>query len=155
MNNEKGSKSFWILISIAILLVIMFLAGQTLSLFNYDLTVRLGLAESENEIGKGGVAFLKGYAFGDTIFYMPLLILGIVGLIKSKKWGFYSMFGALAISVYWPATILYAIFIERTAITLQADKYISFSILLPLIMIYGLWGMWYLYENNEVLVKCS
>ena len=28
------------------------------------------------------------------------------------------MFGVLVISVYWPATILYAISIERTAITL-------------------------------------
>lgn len=118
-------------------------------MFNYELTVAWGLQESSEEVGDVGVAFLKGYAFGDTIFYIPLLILGIIGLIKSRKWGLYSMFGALAISVYWPATILYAIFIERTAITLTPDKYISFSILLPLIMVYGLLGMLYLYRHKK------
>ncbi|GAH22697.1 unnamed protein product, partial [marine sediment metagenome] len=44
---------------------------------------------------------------------------------------------------------LYAIFIERTAITLTPDKYISFSILLPLIMVYGLLGMLYLYRHKK------
>ena len=145
----KKGFGFLVLISIAIILVIMFLLGQTLSLFNYKLTVAWGLQESSEEVGDVGVAFLKGYAFGDTIFYIPLLILGIIGLIKSRKWGLYSMFGALAISVYWPTTILYAIFIERTAITLTPDKYISFSILLPLIMVYGLLGMLYLYRHKK------
>ena len=46
----------------------MFLLGQTLSLFNYELTVEWGLQESSEEVGDVGVAFLKGYAFGDTIF---------------------------------------------------------------------------------------
>ncbi len=145
----KKGFGFWVLISIAIILVIMFLLGQTLSLFNYELTVAWGLQESSEEVGDVGVAFLKGYAFGDTIFYIPLLILGIIGLIKSRKWGLYSMFGALAISVYWPVTILYAIFIERTAIILTPDKYISFSIILPLIMVYGLLGMLYLYRHKK------
>jgi len=141
--------SFWALISLSIILVIMFLLGQTLSLFNYELTVAWGLQESSEEVGDVGVAFLKGYAFGDTIFYIPLLVFGIIGLTKRRKWGLYSMFGALAISVYWPATILYAIFIERTAITLTPDKYISFSILLPLIIVYGLLGMIYLYRHKK------
>lgn len=77
--------AFGFLISIAIILVIMFLFVQTLSLFNYELTVAWGLQESSEEVGDVGVAFLKGYAFGDTIFYIPLLIIGIIGLIK-RKW---------------------------------------------------------------------
>ncbi len=143
----ERDKNFWVLISIASLLVIFFLVGQTFSLFNYELTVELGLQESEEEIGKVGIAFAKGYAFGDTIFYIPLFIVGIIGLLKNRRWGKYSMFAAMAISIYWPATMLYAIFVERTAIMLQPDKYISFSILLPLIVIYGFWGMRYLYKK--------
>ena len=147
--NKKRNIGFWILISIGILLSLMFLVGQTLSLFNYDLTVKLGLQESVEEIGKVGIAYAKGFAFGDTIFYIPLLIIGIIGLIKRKSWGLYSMFGSLAITVYWPVVHLFTISIERTAITLTPEKYISYSIILPLIAIYGLWGMWYLYKNQE------
>ncbi len=145
---EKSEKGYWVLIIIAVFLVITFLLGQTLSLFNYELTVKMGLQESKEEIREVGIAFLKGYAFSDTVIYIPLLIIGIFGLLKSKKWGLYSMFGALAISVYWPAAILYSVFTGRESINLGADKYLSFSILLPLIMIYGLWGMWYLYKKN-------
>ena len=85
--------------------------------------------------------------FGDTVIYLPLLIAGIIGLLKNKRWGKYSMFGALAISAYWPLVHLYAIFIERNAITLAPDKYILYPILLPLIVLYGMWGMWYLYKE--------
>ena len=32
---------------------------------------------------------------------------------------------------------------------LSADKYVSYSVLLPLIIFYGLWGMWFLYKNRD------
>ncbi|WP_406661733.1 hypothetical protein V7O66_04230 [Methanolobus sp. ZRKC3] len=144
---------FWILISIGILLTIFLLLGQTLSLIDYDLTVSLGLQESVEEVSEVGIAWAKGFAFGDTVFYLPLLVMGIIGLLKKRAWGLYSMFGALAITVYWPIVSLFAIFIGKDALNLDPGKYVSFSIVLPLIVIYGLWGMWYLYKNRNELVN--
>ncbi len=138
MNKDK---SFWILISIASVLIIMFLAGQTLGVFNYDTAVSIGMQESEEEIGKVGIAFAKGFGFADTVFYIPLLLFGIIGLLKNKRWGKYSMFGALAITVYWPLVHLYAIFIERAAINLHPEKYIAYPIILGLVIIYGVCGI--------------
>ena len=149
MKPRKEDAQFWILIIIGIFLLIMFLIGQTLAIFDYDFTVSIGMQESESEIGKVGIAFAKGFGFGDTVIYIPLLIVGIVGLLRNKRWGKYSMFGALAISVYWPLVHLYAIFVERTAITLSPEKYIIYPIILPLISVYGLWGMWYLYKKSK------
>ena len=146
MNNKKGV-SFWVLILATIVLIIFLTAGQTLSLIDYDLAIDLGLQESEKEIGKVGIAFAKGFALGDTIFYIPMLVLGILGLVKGKKWGALFMFGGLAISVYWPIVHLYAIYIETDAIVLNPDKYISFPIILTLITVYGLWGIIYLYKK--------
>jgi hypothetical protein len=151
--NETRNIGFWILISLGILLTIMLLIGQTFSLINYDLTVSLGLQESVEEVSEVGVAWAKGFAFGDTILYLPLLLIGIIGLLKRKSWGFYSMFGALAITVYWPIVSLSTIFIVRTAVNLNPDKYVSYSIILPLIAIYGLWGMWYLHKNRNKFVN--
>ncbi len=146
MKNDKGT-SFWMLISIASVLVLMLLAGQTLGVFNYDLAVSIGMQESENEIGKIGIAFAKGFGFADTVIYIPLFLIGIIGLLKNKRWGKYSMFGALAISVYWPIVHLYTIFIDMESITLNPEKYIYYPIILSLIIIYGLWGMRYLYSK--------
>lgn len=150
INNKKGV-GFWILISIGLLLLVFLLVGQTFSLINYEAAVAYGLQETVQEIGEVGIAFAKGFAFADTLVYIPLLLLGIVGLLKRKKWGIYLMFASCAISVYWPLVHLYAIYIEKNAIVLDPKKYISFPITLSLIIIYGLWGMWYLYKNQKVL----
>ncbi len=138
-----------VLLSLAVFLVVLLLLGQTLALFNYELTVSLGLQESTDEIGGVGIAYAKGFGFGDTIVYIPLLIFGIIGLIQAKKWGLYSMFAALGITAYWPMVNLYAVLIGRGVINLTSDKYITYSILLPLITIYSLWGMWYLYKDEQ------
>jgi len=142
------SYGFWTLIIVGLLLNIMFAAGQTLALIDYDLTVSLGLQESEGEISAAGIAFAKGFAFGDTVFYMPLFVIGMIGLLKRRSWGVFSMFGALAVTVYWPAVNLFAVYAGKNTMRLNPEKYLSFSIILPLIALYGLWGMWFLYKNR-------
>jgi len=144
----EKSYGFRVLIIVAILLNIMFVAGQTLSLIDHDLTVELGLQESKEEISEVGIAFAKGFAFGDTVFYIPLFAIGIIGLLKRRLWGIFSMFGALAVTVYWPVVHLFAIYAGRSSMHLSSEKYLSYSIILPLIALYGLWGMWFLYKNR-------
>ena len=131
----------------------LLISGQTLALFNYDLTVSIGLQESVDEVTGLGVAWAKAFAIGDTIFYLPLLIAGIIGLILRKRWGFYTMFASLAVSVYWPIINLTVIYLGEDEMTLQPDKYVAFPVVLILIIIYGLWGMKYLYKHQESLIK--
>ena len=57
------------------------------------------------------------------------------------------MVGALAITAYWTMVCLYAVMVDRVAIQLEPDKYLSYSILLPAITLYGLWGIKYLYSQ--------
>ena len=144
----KNSFAFRALIVIGSFLCIMFLAGQTLSLFDHDLTVSLGLQESEEEITAVGIAFAKGFAFADTAIYIPLFLAGIAGLLRGRAWGAFSMFGALAITVYWPLAHLWAIYAGKNAMNMSGGKYLTYSVLLPLIALYGLWGMWFLYRNR-------
>lgn len=135
-------------------LALFFLAGQTYSLIDYQQTIKWGLQESPAEVGDVGVSFLKGYAFADTIFYIPILILSVIGLQYQRKWGYYLMIAALAISVYWPIAVLYSIYEGREFMDLSVEKYTSFSIILPLIILYGIWGLWYLYHHqNKVVIN--
>ena len=64
-----------ILIGFGIILSLLLLCGQTLALFDYELTVKLGLQESEKEVGAVGVSYAKGFGFGDTLIYLPMLLL--------------------------------------------------------------------------------
>lgn len=151
---EKGTKTgYKTLLVISWLLLALLLVGQTFSLVNYDLTVKLGLQESVEEVTPLGIAWLKSFALGDTMTYIPFLALGVVGLWLRKPWGYYTMFASLAISSYWPIVNLAAITIGREEISLHHEKYWSYWILLPLITIYGLWGMWYLYRHRTQLAN--
>ena len=142
-----------ILLGVSILLALLLLSGQTFALINYDLMVSMGLQESEEEVTKLGVAWAKAFAIGDTVFYLPLLIAGIIGLSKRTKWGFYCMFASLAVSVYWPIVNLTVIYIGRDAMILHPDKYVTFPIVLILVIIYGCWGMLYLFKHQKSLLR--
>ena len=151
--SKKRGFGFWTLILTSILLSLFLVVGQTFSLFNYEAAVAFGLQESVEEVTQVGIAFAKGFAFADTIAYIPLLLLGIIGLLKRTKWGIYALFASCAISVYWPLVHLYAIHVGKSVIILHPEKYVSFPITLSIIILYGLWGMWYLYNNQIELIK--
>ncbi|MBT8312468.1 MAG: hypothetical protein HKP23_06540 [Flavobacteriaceae bacterium] len=144
----KRNFGFWIIIIIGILLLVLLLLGQTLAVFNFDLAITMGLQETKREIGEVGIAFAKGFALADTLVYVPLLLIGLIGLLSKRKWGYLAMMISLGITVYWPVVHLYAIYIETEAINLDPEKYITFPITLTFLIIYGLFGMVYLYRNH-------
>jgi hypothetical protein len=131
----------------------MMLVGQTGALIDYDFTVSIDMQDSIEEITAVGVAWAKGFAFGDTLIYIPLFIAGLIGTLKKRKWGLLALCGALAITAYWPVVCLYTIFVGKGAINLRPDKYTVFSIILIPISIYGIWGMWFIYRNWNRLLK--
>ena len=129
-------------------MLLLLLLGQSLALFDFEMAMALGLQETKQEIGEVGIAFAKGFALADTLVYVPLLLLGLIGLLSRKKWGYLAMMVSLGITVYWPIVHLYAIYIETEAINLDPEKYITFPLTLTFLIIYGLFGMWYLYRNQ-------
>ena len=76
MKNNRNL-GFWILIGFGILLNLNYLMGQTMALINYGFAESIGLQESASEITEVGIALNKGFGLGDTVFYMPIFILGI------------------------------------------------------------------------------
>ena len=144
---------FWVLVIIGLLILVMLLVGQMMSFINYEFTVSIGLQESVDVIGEMGVAVNKGFGVGDTIIYIPLLVIGLVGLWVRKKWGIYAMVGALGITAYWPMVALFLLIFARGTPGFNFTNFTSYSILLTAFIIYGLWGIWYLYKNREVLAK--
>lgn len=99
MNNRK-TIGFWILMILGIFILVMLLIGQMMSFINYEFTVSIGLQESVDVIGEMGVAVNKGFGVGDTIIYILLLIIGLVGLWFRKKCGVLVMSSALGITAY-------------------------------------------------------
>ena len=150
---KKRTIGFWVLIIFGIFLFVMLLVGKTMSFIDYNFTVSIGLQESVDVVGEMGVAVNKGFGVGDTIIYIPLLLIGLVGLWIRKKWGIYAMVGALGITAYWPMVAIFLLLFARGSPGFNFTNFTSYSILLTAFTLYGLWGLWYLYKNRKILAK--
>jgi len=151
--SKKITVGFWILIGVGIVLIIIYLLGQTMAIVDYDFAVSIGLQEPEEDITAVGVASNKGFGFGDTVFYIPLFIAGILGMLKRRKIGLYAMAGAMAVTAYWPIVCLSTLFYAKNAPGFHFNDYASYSIILSTISAYGLWGFWFVIKNSGVLTK--
>jgi len=147
----KRTTGFWILMIPGLLILLMLIFGQMISFIDYGFTVSLGLQESVNVIGEFGVASNKAFGVGDTLIYLPLLIFGLVGLWQKKIWGIFTIFGALAITAYWPIVNLFILYFAKDLPGFNFTDFTTYTIVLSIITIYGLWGMWYIYWNRKTL----
>ena len=147
--SKHRSLGFWALFSFGLLILMMLLVGQMMSFINYEFTVAFGLQESVDVVGDMGVAFNKAFGVGDTLVYMPLLLFGLIGLWFRKKWGVYTMIGALAITAYWPIVNIFFLCFASGLPGFYFTDYLSYTIVLSIIAIYGLSGLWYLYHYYD------
>jgi hypothetical protein len=150
---KSGAVGFWILMVIGMLILVVLFLGQTMSFINYEFTVVMGLQESVDVIGEMGVAVNKGFGVGDTIIYIPLLTMGIIGLWIRKEWGIITMAAALGLTAYWPMVVLFTLIFAKGSPGFNFINYPSYAVVLTLITVYGIWGLVYLITRRQVLVK--
>jgi hypothetical protein len=149
----KRTAGFWALTIFGILIVIMLLTGQMISFIDYEFTVSLGLQESVDDIGMMGVATNKAFGVGDTVVYLPILLIGLIGLWQKKEWGIFAMTSALGITVYWPIVNIFIIIFSEGSPDFNYPNFTSIVLILIVITIYGIWGLWYLYKHKPQLIK--
>ena len=150
---KTGAVGFWILIIMGILILLLLFLGQMMSFINYEFTVKMGLQESVNVISEMGVAMNKGFGVGDTVVYIPLLVLGLVGLWIRKEWGIITMAAALGITAYWPIVAYVTLVFAKGSPGFHFSNYASYAVLLSIITIYGIWGVVYLIRRRKDLVR--
>jgi len=140
----KRDISFWLIQGPGWLLLFYLIYAQAIPAFNYDMGVAMGTQESAEQITDVGVAFWYGFAFGDLVTYIPLLAMGLVGHWIGKTWSHVLLGGALGITVYWPIVCLAAVVSARDATGWNLQNETPYWIVLPLIVLWGVWGLWHL-----------
>jgi hypothetical protein len=153
MPGKDRPAALWIFVIFLALSIVLMLTGQTMSVFNYDLTVRLGLQESPEQVSEFGVEVNRALGAGDTVVYIPLLIASLVGLWRKKRWSLLTTAAAVGVSAYWSTTVFFLfLFLPGTSgysnrpgpeIWLFVGAYI----------IFGVWGFLYLILRGEKLIR--
>jgi len=153
IENVKRPLSFWVLTGFFSLSVVLLILGQTMAVINYELAVSFGLQEDVKEISEFGVQINRGFGAGDTIIYIPLIILSIVGLFLKKSWALITSAAVMGISSYWATTAAFMfIFLEGVA-GYSFIPTMDYWIFITLFIVFGLWGIWYLIFRGKQLVE--
>ena len=151
--SDTRTTGFWIIMIVGMLFLVGLVLGQTMSFVDYDFVVSIGLQESKDMVGDMGVAINKGFAVGDTIIYIPLLVLGLTGLWLRRTWGVFAMVGVFAITAYWPIVCIFFVLFAKSTPGFNFTDFTCYGTMLPLIALYALWGLWYLYTHRDMLAN--
>ena len=133
--------AFWIIQGPGWVLFAYLAVAQCTAAVSYALGVRLGTQEPAARITEVGVAFFKGYAGADLVFYTPLLGLGLLGHVFGASWFVVALSAALGVTVYWPIACLWTVRTARGAEGWDLPKEESYWIVLPVIAGWGAVGL--------------
>lgn len=153
MEKVRRNAAFWFILVFQALSVILLLLGQTMSVFDYELTVRLGLQESSNEVGAHGVQVNRAFGAGDTVVYIPLMLASLAGLWLRKWWSLLTTAAVAGISVYWTATIGSMLAFLPGTPGYSYVPPLSIWFFIGVYMLFGVWCFFYLITSGEALLK--
>jgi hypothetical protein len=137
----KRTSGFWALQIPGWALLAYLVYAQAIPAFNYETGVSMGTQESASQITEVGAAFWYGFALGDLLVYIPLLVGGLIGHWLNREWGRTVMAAALGITIYWPVVSLISVEAARDAKGWNLEAYAAYWIVLPLIAVWAVWGL--------------
>jgi hypothetical protein len=153
MEHIKRPISFWVITGFLLISVILLLLGQTMAVFDYELAVSLGLQEDIKEISEFGVQINRGFGAGDTVIYIPLIIISIAGLFRKRKWALITSAAVMGISSYWAVTAVFMFVFLEGVPGYSFVPTLDYWIFMTLFIAFGLWGLWYIVFRGEKLVR--
>lgn len=149
---EKRPLTLWIICVFLVLSVIVLVLGQTTSLFAYDFAVQLGLQEPAEEVTAFGVEMNRAFGAGDTVIYIPLMLVSLAGLILRKRWALLTTAAVMGVSAYWALTAAALLLFLRGVPGYQLVPGPEYWVFLGAYMVFGAWGIPYLAVRGDKLI---
>jgi hypothetical protein len=153
MPTEKRPIAFWSICVFLAFSVILLGLGQTTSLFAYDFAVWLGLQESVDEVTAFGVEMNRAFGAGDTVVYIPLMLVSLVGLLLKKRWALFTTAAVMGVSAYWSLTAAALLVFLRGVPGYQLIPGPEYWVFLGAYLVFGLWGLLYLVFRSDQLLR--
>jgi len=153
MPRTKRPIAFWIIILFLALSIALMLIGQTTAVFDYDLAVRLGLQESAGDVSGFGVQVNRAFGAGDTVVYIPLMVVSLAGLFLRKRWSLLTTAAFAGVSVYWSVTVSFMFLFLPGVSGYSNVPGPEIWFFIGAYMIFGVWGLIYLILRGEALLR--
>ena len=152
IEKTKRPFSFWVIISTLFLSLFLLLLGQSSAIFHYEFAVDIGFQEEAAQVSEFGVAVNRAFGVGDTLIYIPLIILSIIGLILRKKWALITTAAVCGISAYWTSTSAFMFWFLEGVPGYSFVPGAEYWVFIGLYLVLGLWGIGYLILRGDRLL---
>ena len=152
MTENKRPLAFWGICVFLVLAVVVLLLGQTSALFAYDFAVALGLQESVQDVSEYGVEVNRAFGAGDTIVYIPLMLMSLIGLVRRRRWALPLTAAVMGISVYWAVTVGVMLGFLRGTPGYSLVPGMEYWVFLGIFIAVGAWGIIYIALRGDRLV---
>jgi hypothetical protein len=153
MSGAKRCPAYWIIIIFLVLSLILLVAGQTMAIINYDFAVKLGLQENVSEVGAFGVQMNRAFGAGDTVIYLPLILVSLAGLFLRKQWSLITTAATAGISAYWAAVLAIATIFFKGVPGFNLEAGPGYWIVFSAYIAFGFWTILYLIFRGDKLTK--
>jgi hypothetical protein len=137
---------YWIVIVMQLFSIVIFLLGQTIAVFDYDLTVRMGLQEDSDEIGPAMVQMNRCFGAASSVLFIPLLLSSLLGLVWHQlKPSLICTAASAGISSYWSLVGMFVFVFESRSETWQYFVPVSSYLFCAFYFCYGVGVLTFLY----------
>jgi hypothetical protein len=151
--SSQRSATFWFIFVFLVVSIILMLAGQTLAVFNYDLAARLGLQEKPQEMTEFGVQVNRGFGAGDTVVYVPLMFISLIGLWFRKRWSLLTTAAFFGVSAYWSVTVAFMLAFLPGVPGYSNVPGVEIWLFTGTFMVVGVLGLLYIVVRGEELLQ--
>jgi len=153
MAGARRPISFWVIIVFLIVSMVLLLMGQTMAIFNYEFAVKLGLQEDFKEVSEFGVQINRAFGAGDTVVYIPLMAISLVGLLLKRRWSLVTTAAVMGISAYWATTVAFMLLFLRGVPNYNLDAGPEYWLFIGGYIIFGIWGLAYLIFRGDNIIS--
>jgi len=154
LEHAKRPVAFWLITGFLTVSMILLLMGQTMALIDYEIAVQMGLQEDITDVSKYGVQVNRAFGAGDTIVYIPLIAMSIVGLILRKRWSLLTTAAVMGVSAYWATTIVFMLIFLAGTPGYYLEPGIEYWVFMAAFIIFGVCGLLYLiFRGDRLMAK--
>ncbi len=153
MENKNRPVAYWFIIAFLGLSVALLLLGQTMAVFDYDFTMKLGLQETPAQVGTHGVQVNRAFGAGDTFVYIPLMLASVAGLWLRRRWSLLVTAAVAGISAYWTTTIGFMLAFLPGTLGYSYVPPLGIWLFIGAYLLFGVWSLFYLLFRGEALLR--
>lgn len=152
MTSANSPVAFWAIVVFLALSTILMLIAQTTPIFDYELAVRLGFQNGADQISEFGVQVIRAFCVSDTLVFIPLTLLSLIGLLLKKHWSLFTTAAVTGISIYWVVAYGFMVSFLNGMPGYHVVLGLPDWIIMGAYVVFGVWGLLYLIFRGEKLV---